>query len=338
MTDRTHGPDSGRKEETMDKLIFSQLNLQLFADGASAGDGGDGGNGGNGGEGTGVTAEAAAPQGKKGVKNPLADVRYGIQEEAPAAEVQKQEEKKQEPDKEQPDREKEFQKLIKGEYKDLYDKNMQDILRQRLKGTKETSDRLSALTPALELLGKKYGVDPTDTGALSKAIADDDSFYADEAMDKGMDVGTFKQLRQMEAANARMRSQLARQEQLQQAQQQYDKWQQQAEEAKLTYPGLDLKQECQNDKFMELLKAGVDVGSAYLVLHKDDIIPAAMQHAAKTVSEKLSGRMMAGNNRPSENGTGSSGAVITKTDVTKLTKADRKEICRRAALGEKIRF
>lgn len=320
----------------MDKLIFSQLNLQLFADGASAGDGGDGGNAG---EGTGVTAEAAAPQGKKGVKNPLADVRYGIQEEeAPAAEAPKQEEKKQEAPKEQPDREKEFQKLIKGEYKDLYDKNMQDILRQRLKGTKETSDRINALTPALELLGKKYGVDPTDSAALSKAITDDDSLYADEAMDKGMEVGTFKQLRQMEAANARMRSQLARQEQLQQAQQQYDKWQQQAEEAKLTYPGLDLKQECQNDKFMELLKAGVDVGSAYLVLHKDDIIPAAMQHAAKTVSEKLSGRMMAGSNRPSENGTGSSGAVITKTDVTKLTKADREEIRRRVARGEKIRF
>lgn len=319
----------------MDKLIFSQLDLQLFADGGAAG---DGGNGGNGGEGTGVTAEAAAPQGKKGVKNPLADVRYGIQEEeVPAAEVQQQKDEKQEP-KGEPDREKEFEKLIKGQYKDLYDKSMQDILRSRLKGTKETSDRLSALTPALELLGKKYGVDPTDSAALSKAIADDDSLYAEEAMDKGMDVGTFKQLRQMEAANARMRSQLARQEQLQQAQQQYARWERQAEEAKLTYPGLDLKQECRNDKFMELLKAGVDVGSAYLVLHKDDIIPAAMQHAAKTVSEKLSGKLMAGSNRPSENGTGASGAVITKTDVTKLTKADREEIRRRVARGEKIRF
>lgn len=314
---------------------FSQLDLQLFADGGAAG---DGGNGGNGGEGTGVTAEAAAPQGKKGVKNPLADVRYGIQEEeVPAAEVQQQKDEKQEP-KGEPDREKEFEKLIKGQYKDLYDKSMQDILRQRLKGTKETADRLSALTPALELLGKKYGVDPANAEALSRAIGEDNSFYEEEAVKHGMDVDTYRQLRQMEAENARVRGMLARQEQLQQAQQQYARWERQAEEAKLTYPGLDLKQECRNDKFMELLKAGVDVGSAYLVLHKDDIIPAAMQHAAKTVSEKLSGKLMAGSNRPSENGTGASGAVITKTDVTKLTKADREEIRRRVARGEKIRF
>lgn len=314
---------------------FSQLDLQLFADGGAAG---DGGNGGNGGEGTGVTAEAAAPQGKKGVKNPLADVRYGIQEEeVPAAEVQQQKDEKQEP-KGEPDREKEFEKLIKGQYKDLYDKSMQDILRQRLKGTKETADRLSALTPALELLGKKYGVDPANAEALSRAIGEDNSFYEEEAVKHGMDVDTYRQLRQMEAENARVRGMLARQEQLQQAQQQYARWERQAEEAKLTYPGLDLKQECRNDKFMELLKAGVDVGSAYLVLHKDDIIPAAMQHAAKTVSEKLSGKLMAGSNRPSENGTGASGAVITKTDVSKLTKADREEIRRRVARGEKIRF
>ena len=67
--------------------------LQIFAEGgaggaAGAAGAGDGGNGTA--QGQGVTAEAASQQ-TKGVKgNPLANVKYGIQEEAaPAAEVQK---------------------------------------------------------------------------------------------------------------------------------------------------------------------------------------------------------------------------------------------------------
>lgn len=316
----------------MDQFIFSQLNLQLFADGGAAGDGG------NGGEGTGVTAEAAAPQSKKGVKNPLADVRYGIQEEeAPAAEVQQEEEKKDTP-KEPPDRAREFEKLIKGEYKDLYDQKMQDIIRQRVKGSKENADKLSALTPALELLGKKYGVDPTDTAALSKAIADDDAYYEDEAMKNGMDVSAIKKLRQMEQRNQSLTQQLQERERSERAVQQYSQWMQQAEEAKRTYPSLDLKTECQNPQFMQLLRSGVDVGSAYLVLHKDDIILAAMQHTAKAVEQKLANKVMAGASRPGENGVGNQSSAIVKSDVSKLTKADREEIRRRVARGERIRF
>ena len=60
--------------------LIPMLNLQLFAEGASAG-AGDGGTA----QGPGVTAPVAGEQ--KGVKNPLANVKYGIQEDAPVAEV-----------------------------------------------------------------------------------------------------------------------------------------------------------------------------------------------------------------------------------------------------------
>ncbi len=317
-------------------FLFPLFSLQVFADGAAAGTAGEGG------QGTGVSAEAAAPQKNKGVKNPLADVKYGIQEEEPpAAGVENKESR--EPGKAEPsdapvNRDAEFERLIKGEYKDLYDRKMQDTIQKRLKGSKETAERLDALTPALELLGKKYGVDPADASALSRAIADDDALYADEATEKGIDVGTFKQLRKMELENASLSRAIAQQERREQAARQYEQWQQQAQEARRTYPSLDLKEECQNPQFMQLLRAGVDVGSAYLVLHKDDIIPAAMQHTAKVVEQKLAGKMMSASARPGENGVGSQSAAITKSDVTKLTKADRDEIRRRVARGERIRF
>ena len=79
-------------------FIIPMLNLQLFAEGA-----GDGGTA----EGQGVTEAAALPQTKGEKNNPLASVKYGIQEEAPAAEVQTETVA-------QPDRNAEFEKLIKG--------------------------------------------------------------------------------------------------------------------------------------------------------------------------------------------------------------------------------
>ena len=65
------------------KHFIPMLRLQVFAEGAGAGDGGTA-------QGQGVSAEAASQQ-TKGAKNPLADVKYGIQEEAaPVAEVQEE--------------------------------------------------------------------------------------------------------------------------------------------------------------------------------------------------------------------------------------------------------
>ena len=84
------------------KFISHLIDLQLFAEGGGTGDGGA----------PGVTGEAAAPQGK-GAKNPLADVQYGIQQDAQAASVQGTDVVEG-----TPDRAAEFEKLIKGEYKD----------------------------------------------------------------------------------------------------------------------------------------------------------------------------------------------------------------------------
>ena len=310
----------------MEKTIFFPmlLNLQLFAEGA----GGDGGTGAEGA--TGVSATAAVSQ-NKGVKNPLADVKYGIQEEeaSPAAEVSI-------PATE--DRNAKFEELIKGEYKDLYDARVQDTIQKRLRGSKETEEKYKALTPTIEMLAKKYGVDASDIKALNKAIEEDDSYYEEEALEKGMTVQQLKEVRKMERENAALREQMEAQNRKENAAQQYAAWMRQAEEAKKLYPNLDFETETQNPQFRQLLLSGIDVGSAYLVIHKDDIIPAAMQYTAKTVEQKLTNRVIANGARPSENGNSSQSATVVKSDVSQLSKADRQEIIRRVQRGEKIRF
>ena len=310
------------------KSFIPMLSLQLFADGGSAGAGaGDGGTA----EGQGVTAAAALPQ--KGVKsNPLANVKYGIQEEAaPAAGVQTETVA-------QPDRNAEFEKLIKGEYKDLYDARVQDTVQKRLKGTKETVDKYNALTPTLELLANKYGVDATDIEALTKAISDDDTYYEQEAMEKGMSVQQLKEIKKMERENAALKAQMEEAQRQENGKKLYAAWMQQADEAKKVYPSFDLRTEMNNPKFVDLLRSNIDVRTAYEVLHKDEIIPAAMQFTAKTVEQKLTNKIIANGARPSENGMSAQSAAVVKSDVSQLSKADRAEIIRRVQRGEKIRF
>ena len=306
--------------------LFPMLNLQLFAEGAGAGDGGTA-------QGQGVTEAAALPQ-TKGVKNnPLAEVKYGIQEEAvPAA-------KEQATQTATPDRQAQFEALIKGEYKDLYDARVQDTIQKRLKSSKETVDRYNALTPTLELLAQKYGVkDFNDIEALNKAIEADDSYFEEEALEKGMTVTQLKEMRQMERENAELKRQMQEQKTQENASKLYSAWMQQAEDAKKVYPSFDLRTEMNNPKFVDLLKSNIDVRTAYEVLHKDEIIPAAMQFTAKTVEQKLANKIMANGARPTENGMNSQSAAVVKSDVSQLSKADRQEIIRRVQRGEKIRF
>ena len=301
------------------KNLSRIIDLQLFAEGSGTGDGGA----------MGVTEGAANPQ-AKGAKNPLADVRYGIQTDAQTATVQETVET--------PDRNAEFDKLIKGEYKDLYDAKVQDTVQKRLKSTKETVDKYNALAPTLEILANKYGVDVNDIDALNTAINDDDAYFEDEALEKGITVQQLKEIRKMEKENAELKRQMQEQTAQQNASKLYSAWMEQAEAAKAVYPSFDLRAEMQNPRFVDLLKSNVDVRTAYEVLHKDEIIPAAMQFTAQKVEQKLTNKIIANGARPTENGINSQAASQVKSDVSQLSKADRAEIARRVARGEKISF
>lgn len=307
----------------MSKKDFMLLNLQLF------GEGGDGGSVGA----QGVNAADAGQTTTMGVKNPLANVKYGIQDGVQTTDAQGVSRVA-----EQNDRNAKFEELIKGEYKDLYDARVQDTIQKRLKSSKETIDRYNALSPVMETLARKYGVDASDPTALVKAIEDDDSYYEDEALEKGLSVEQLKAIKKMERENADLKRAMDEQKRQENAERIYADWIDQANKAKATYPSLDLKTELANPQFTSLLKAGVDVASAYTVVHKDEIIPAAMQYTAQTVQQKLTNKIISGGGRPSESAISSQSSALVKPDVSMLNKADRAEIIRRVANGEKIRF
>ena len=288
-------------------LFLKTLDLQLFAEGGS-GDGGTGSAGESGATGTAAVSQTSITDADGTTATTI-------------------------------DREAEFEKLIKGEYKDLYDSRMQDTIQKRLKGHKEIADKFEALTPTLEALAKKYGVDVSDIDALNKAIEEDDTYYEEEALEKGVTVQQLKEIKKMEKENAELKKLRDEQNAKEAAEQKVAGWMEESKQVKAIYPQFDLKSELQNPKFVDLLRVpGVDVRTAYELTHKDEIIAGAMQFTAKTVEKKIADKIAANGARPTENGLNSQSASLTKSDVSQLSKADILDIQRRVARGEKISF
>ncbi|MBP3413266.1 MAG: hypothetical protein J6K89_08395 [Oscillospiraceae bacterium] len=188
------------------------------------------------------------------------------------------------------------------------------------------------MEPLLTLLGRKYGLssegqEKPDPAALLKALE------AEEQTASSLEARLSK-LEQSYAAGLKaekLRRQQARAKEL------TAKWQQQAQEAKALYPKLDLAQELKDPRFGELLKSGVDVRTAFEVIHKDEILCASMHYAAQEVERRLTNKLMAGSNRPGENG-GVHGPSVSKVDVSRMTRQERRDIARRVRMGETITF
>lgn len=281
---------------------FPKINLQLFAEG------GDGGTA----EGTGVSATGAESQ-------------EGVTTTAPQSKAAE-------------DRNAQYKAFIEAN-KDLDDARIQSLMQKRVKDHKEITEKYQKTLPVFELLSRKYGVDASDIDALTKAMNDDDSYFEQEAMEKGISVEQLKEFKKMEKENAELRKARDEQARKENADRLYAKWTQEAEATKAVYPNFSLESEVMNNpKFVELLRNNIDVRSAYEVTHKDEIIAGAMQFAVKEAEKKLTNNIIANGSRPSENGISSQGASQVKSDVSKLTKAEREEIARRVARGEKISF
>lgn len=303
------------------KKLFEllEVDLQLCAEGAGGAEGGTGTEGA-----PGATAAAAGQQ-NTGVQPGTAQ-----QAEGAAAAGQQGE-----------DPNKTFEQLIKGQYKDQYNSRVENTVKQRVKGLTQQLQRLQPLEgalPILDILAQKYGVDSSDIAGLAKAAQEDASFFAEEAIARGMDVKDLMAFKRMERDNAAMQRQLQQQRGEEQANRQLQLWMQQEEAVKQMYPGFDLNTELQNDGFKQLLLSGVPMRTAYMVVHNDEIMQGAMQFAAQKAAQQVTDTVIAGAARPAENGTGAQGAVSPKLDVSKLTDKQIKEFADKARRGEKVTF
>ena len=186
------------------------------------------------------------------------------------------------------------------------------------------------------MLLSKYGA--KDLDGLTKAIEEDNSFYEDEAFKRGMTVAQLKEVKRIEQENQRIKAELSQRAEEEQKQQKIAEWVKQGDELKALYPNFDLNAEFENKDFADLLLKGIDVKTAYQVMHQDEIMSGIAQNAVKEAQKATVESIKANTARPVENAAGHASSVVTKPDVHSLTKADRNEILRRVARGEKISF
>lgn len=238
------------------------------------------------------------------------------------------------------DRKKAFRKLITEDYKDLYTQETQRMIDRRFKETREMEKQMQSYRPVLDTLMERYGIEDGDAKRLMEAVDNDHAYWSEAAEEAGMSEDQYKEFRRLKRENAGLLRAQQMQQQEAQIKAQGEKWYMEAEAMKGNplYQNFDLMQELQNPDFVGLLQAGTPMEHAYKVLHFDELMGNAVQAAAASTEKKVADNVRAKGSRPSENGTNSNSAFVTKTDPTKLTRADFEEIERRVARGERISF
>lgn len=312
--------------------------LTLFDGGAAAGGAAGASTGDGQGAGTaqaGANGSAASSQRPTGEKQKVV---YGKQTENAALDAGEQPNKSGITTTTKTDEERKaaFEKIISGDYKDLFTARVQGIIDKRFKETKSLETQLKAHQEIADVLRMKYGVD--DPVKLKAAIEKDDAYWEAAAEEAGLTVEQYRQMKKIEAENTELKRQQVDAEATAAANKQYAEWMHDAEDMKGEYPDFDLQGECQNPQFIALLRSGVDMKAAYTAIHYDAVKQQIAKTTAKTVETNVVNNIRARGMRPPENGASSQPGIIVKSDVHNLTKSDRAEIARRVARGEHISF
>lgn len=225
-----------------------------------------------------------------------------------------------------------FDELVKGEYKQEYDKHVRELVGRRLSAAKT---ELDAVRPIMALLQQRYDIADGDGmyAAVQRALESDNDYWQIAADKAGM---TAEQYRTLMSAQARNRALEARLNAAQTEQRYNDTLRQlsaQAEAVKAQFPGFDLEAElAATPKFSDLVRNGVDMLTAYQVCHQADMLQAAQ----KAGEVRTANAVRSNQARPAENGTGGGQAAKLSADPSKWTKAQYRDVSKRVMRGERI--
>lgn len=231
-----------------------------------------------------------------------------------------------------------YRQFKEGEFKDLFGEDVNRIVGRKTRENSALQSQLDAQKPVLDMLMQRYGVADGDYKALMEKVENDNAYWSEAADEAGMSVEQYKQMQKLERENKALLEAQRRQQTAAQADQQFARWAQEAQAMEGKYKGFDLRAELQDPQFVSLLRSGVPMEHAYKVLHMDEIMGAAVMTTAAQAEQRVVQNVRAKGARPTEAAMAPQGGVTYKSDVSKLTKAERAEIARRAFSGEKISF
>ena len=191
-----------------------------------------------------------------------------------------------------------------------YNRQMQAVVRSRLREAKESQAALEKLTPGLEALARQEALDPgkLDYDALAGALE--------------------KKFRQ-DAGRDRLRDH-------------FHGLEQQAEALKRQFPDFDLSRQLQNPAFLRMTApgTGITLEDAYFALNRESLQTAAMELAAKKTAQLISNNIRATQRRPEENGLSRQAPSVNTFDYRNASPHQRADLKRRileaSAQGRKL--
>lgn len=298
-----------------EEVKMTKLSLQLFADGAGAGAAAAG---------TAAGAEAGSNS-QSATGNNNAEGAAGSTTGAESTAEQSQVET--------------FDDLIKGRYKQDFDAKVQSIINKRFKGAREAEASMNKLSQGISALGTYYGLDaesPDFLDKLNSRIMDDEKLYEKEAAESGMNVDDVKRIRRMEMENRALKLQTRRDAEERQMQEFYSGVIKQVPDVQKVYPQFDIDTEMANEQFFNLVRNGVGLRNAYEVIHGSELQAARDAIIAQKAQEQLSNSVRANGMRPNE--VNHNSAPDFGRDIKNMTRAEVKQIIRRAERGEVVKF
>lgn len=185
----------------------------------------------------------------------------------------------------------EFEKLIKGPYKEAFGSRVQEIINQRFKEKKMSESKKS------DKDNDAAGFDESTTKNTVKEKDGNDISPNDPVL------------------NAKA-----------------------AELVAMGYKKFNLSDELKNPKFKALLNGGIDMLTAYQVIHFEEIMDSSIRFGAETAAKQMADSIRFKVSRPGENGLFEGVGFGTRRDVSSLTRSKRRELARKAMMGEKISF
>ena len=205
----------------------------------------------------------------------------------------------------------EFTELINGKFKEQFTKKTQAIIDKRFKQTKELQEYKERVSPVVDSLMQKYGVESGNESTLLDFIENGKKPQVNENIAERRN-------------NLRGR---------------ISNWLKQSDEVKNTYPDFDLRKELRENKlFYQLILGGAPLRAAYETVHKDEILSGAMAYTADKVREQVVKGIEAKGRRPIENSVSSESSVVTSVDVNSLTSQDILKILKQVENGANISF
>ncbi len=229
------------------------------------------------------------------------------------------------------DLDEEFSQLISGKFKEQFTKKTQGIIDKRFKETKLLEEYKNRVSPTLNALMEKYGIEEGKEETLLQKFGADDGLDSDVLNDEASEnVDVINEETDDESAlrerEDRLRGRIAA-------------WVRESKDMREIYPDFDLRNELRSSKlFSQLVLSGAPVRAAYETVHKDEILSGAMAYTADKVREQVVKNIETKGRRPLENGISSESAVMTAVDVNSLTSKDILKILKQVENGANIKF